>query len=441
MFEMSRTARDTYLEKLFYQRLGFLGSVLNSRVMGGPLPTMIRAFLSILSDAIEEIKSLFLAYDVINGTGAAADQARGFFKRPRLLAARSEQVFTVLRKTASTPLVVPIDATVQTGVLQSGKAYSYSIESGDDTTLPIGTFYELVTFSSIETGAVTAISTIQELQLVSGLSDCFVVSGAWDKSSADPLSTFDPATQTFDAWLIANQDHFTSMFRLQGRDDETDEAHLARCLARWDEQAAGATSASYEGMTLNYTDPVSGNAPVALAKVTLNQVFNSAISKAPALQPLINGQEYVMGVEIAVAFRDGIFPAPADLQKIADSLLPKKAHTDRIWLRGPNLVSAGAGTCTVTVRGPASLQPALHKLVASFFVYDTDYIANYQGLGSTIYMSEIVTAVKNFSTEILDAKVAFVLAGKVSAGGDIVLDAFDQIDMSTPSTGVVVTIL
>lgn len=438
MFEMDRDTRDSWLQKLFYARLSALGSSLNSKVTGGPLLTLILAFVWAISDAVDEVLALLLLFNPSTATGPAADQALAFFERPRLLAVESEQVFTILRADAASPLVVSDGATIQCAMLQSGKTFTYTVQPGEGVTIPAGTFYAKVVFKSAEKGLATALIAPQSMDQISGFSaTCFVVAGAWDDSSSNPLSTM---TDTFDAWLTTNLTHFGMSFRVQGRDDESDDAWRARCFARWDELSTGSTAAAYESWARSYVDPASGNAPVALAKVTQNQVFHSASCYDPVLQPLIDGQEYIMGVEVAVAFQEGAIPAPADLTAIADYLLPQIPQTDKVWVRGPNQVVAGAGTCVLTVRGSSALQSDIHDLVASFFVYDATRPANYQGLGATIYQSEVIQAVKNLSAEILDVKVAFTLAGKV-VSGDIVLDPFDQIQMASPDTAIVVTVV
>lgn len=439
MFEMNRDNRDNWLIQLFYSRMASLGSLLNSRINGGPFPTLIRAFVGILSDAVEECISLFSMYSPNTTSGVAAAQVLGFFERPQLLAVETEQVFTVIRPVATGPFLLPAGASIQTGMLQSGKAYSFSIQAADATTLADGVYYAKVVFKSAEKGLATAVTTPQVMQQISGFpGPCYVLAGSWDDSAVNPL--VDIGTSTIDEWLAAHLSHFGISYRVQGRDDEDVDTWRARCFARWDEQSTGATAGAYESWARSYLDPVTGNAPVALARVTKNQVFHAASCSAPVDQPLIDGQEYVMGVEVAIALAAGAIPAPADRLAVANALFPLKAQTDKVWVRGPNPVPAGPGTCTILLRAPTSFQAQVHEVAASFFVYSATYPDNYQGLGSTIYQSELIQALKNLSSLIEDVKVTFTLSGKV-VDGDIVLDAYDQIQMADLTTAITVTVL
>ena len=60
MVELDRTARDTQFFNRFYFRLSLLGSPLNSRVRGGALASLVSAFIAMVSDAIEDVKELFV---------------------------------------------------------------------------------------------------------------------------------------------------------------------------------------------------------------------------------------------------------------------------------------------------------------------------------------------------------------------------------------------
>ena len=439
MIELDRPTRDAALTTRAYTRLLALGSVLNAKIQGGPVYTLIASFVAMISDAYEEVITLLAGYNPMTATGASQDQVLGFFELPRLQPTRAQQTFTILRTDATAALVVPVDAAIQTALRESGKTYSYKVLVPDATTIPIGTYFQAVVFEATEAGLVTSLSVAQVMQVVSGISGVQVVAGLYDGSSSNPLSTL--GSGTMDAWLAANASHFTLPFRVQGRDLESDDAFRARCLARWDEQAVGATAASYEAWAADYVDPLTGNSPVSIARVSDNQVFSASTNVAPAIQPLVNGQQYVMGVEVAVAFRSGAAPATADLQGIADYIVTKIPHTDKVWLRGPNMVTAGAGAVAIQLRGSASIQTLAAQVATSFFIYDGAYPQNYQGLGSTIYQSEIIRALMDLSPSIEDVRVVFTLSGKVDIAGDIVLLAFDQIAMPTPSTSVVVTVV
>lgn len=434
MLEMKRDTRDTYLERVLYARISSLGSKLNSKVAGGPFYTMIRAFIGMLSDLAGEIADVFAAYDPMNSTGPAQKEALAFFGLEWLRAAATEQTFTIFRESASGTFNIPVDATVQTGVDPAGKTYSYKIASGDESLMPGGVFFATVTMSSVETGLVTALTTPRVMQLVSGLDTCVVIAGTY--TGGPPVGL---TPETASTWLLSNESFFEMEFRIQGRDDESDDSYRERCLARWDEVSSGSTAASYESWARSFKQ-ANGNAPVSLARVSSNQVFNSTVSQAPTLQPLINGQEYIMGVEVVVAFSAGNTIAPSDLKEVADALYLEKPHTDKVWVRGPTDVPAGAGAVLVTIRAPAALQAKVLALVSSFFIFDPELPGNYQGLGATIYKSEIIAAVKAFSTEIEDVKVDFDLAGKLDPDGNIALLPFDQITFADPMSAIMVVV-
>ena len=437
MIELDRTTRDQTLLSQLYLRLLALGSRLNSKIKGGPLYTILSACMSMISDAYDEIVALLAAYSPGTSTGAAQDQALGFFELPRFQAQQSEQTFTLMRTDASAALVIAAGASIQTGQLESGKTYTYSVLLGDAVTMPIGTYFLPVVFQSIESGSVTALTVPQTMQVVSGLPGISAVAGLYDGTLANPLSTM---TGTLDAWLLANIIHFTMPSRVEGRDKELDDVWRARCFARWASLAVGSTDHSYETWARDFVDPDTGNSPVAVASVSTNQTFSASVGVAPAAQPLVDGFTYVMGVEVAIAFQSGLVPAAPDLQKIADYLAPLIPHTDKVWVRPPNIVTAGAGSVAVTISGPASFLADATAIVESFFIYDGARPGNYQGLGATIYQSSIIQALRDLSPLILDVKVVFTLAGKV-VGGDIVLAAFDQISMPTPSTAITFTVV
>lgn len=435
MLEMKRDTRDTYLERVLYARLSVLGSKLNSKIGGGPLSTLVKSFVAALSDLVGEIADIFAAYDPLTSTGAAQKQALGFFGREWIRAAATEQTFTIFRSANAGTFNIPVDATVQTGVNPAGKTYSYKVATGDESTIDPGGYFTTVTLSSVETGLVTALTTPSLMQLVSGLDTCVVIAGTY--SGPIPVGL---TPETAVTWLLSNESYFQMEFRVQGRDDESDADYRARCLSRWDEQSSGSTAASYESWARSFKQP-NGNAPVSLARVSSNQVFNASISQAPTLQPLVDAQEYVMGVEVVVAFTAGNVIAPSDLKEVADALYPQKPHTDKVWVRGPQGVPAGAGAVAVVMRGPAALQGKVLALVSSFFIYDPDLAGNYQGLGSTIYKSEIIAVVKSFSTDIEDVKVTFTLAGKLDPDGNVALQPFDQITFADPMSAIIVTVL
>lgn len=443
MIEFDRTTRDAVLMNSMYQRLLALGSKLNSRLAGGPVFTLISAFVAAVSDICEEIASLFYAYNPLTAVGSAQDQVLGFFELPRLQPTRAEQTFTFMRTVATAALTIPFGAAIQTGLRESGKTYSYKVvRLPDAVTMPIGVYFVSVTLQSTEIGLVTSLVTPQVMQVVSGVSGVQVVAGLWDASSLNPLATL--GTDTMDVWLSKNAQHFSMSFRVQGRDIEGPVEFRARCFARWDEQSVGSTSGAYESWAKGYVDAATGNKPVTSARVTTNQVFVAAINTHPTSQPLVDGATYVMGVEVAVASPSQAFWALPDLQAIADHIVLEIPHTDKVWVRGPNLVVADAvgmyATCAITLRGGAAWQAEAHAVAQSFFLFDATRASNYRGLGSTIYASDIVQSLRDLSSDIEDVKVVFTLAGKV-VNGDIVLAPFDQLTMVTPSTAITVVVV
>lgn len=438
MIQLDRTSRDQALLSQLYLRLLSLGSALNSKIKGGPLYTLLSAFLSIMSDAYEEVISLLATFSPTTATGSAQDQVLAFFELPRFQAQQSEQTFTILRTDATAALVVAAGATIQTGLRESGKTYAYKVLDEDALTIPAGAYFQSLTFQSIETGAVTALTLPQVMQVVSGLPGVSVVAGRYDGSTSNPLAGM---TGTLDQWLSANTVHFTTPARVEGRDKELDDAFRARCFGRWATMAVGSTAASYVAWAEEYVDPITGDAPVAVAQVSTNQTFSSSDSVAPTDQPLVDGFTYVMGVEVAVAFGSGVIPAPEDLQRIADFIWPKIPHTDKVWVRPPDVVDALAGAVAVSFSGPASLLDEARVIIQAFFVYDAARPSLYQGLGATIYKSAVIQALRNLSPQVVDVKVAFTLAGKVSVDGDIILEAFEQISMADPLAAITFTIV
>lgn len=148
-----------------------------------------------------------------------------------------------------------------------------------------------------------------------------------------------------------------------------------------------------------------------------------------------------MAVEIAIALRSGVPPTEEIRLAIATDMLPKMPHTDIVWLRGPNIVTLGAGSVAITYKGPASREEEVRVVAQSFFILDDAYLSNYQGLGAEIYKAELIHAIKQIDPLIENVKVIFTAAGKVDSDGDLILDDFDQCYMPTPETAIVVTIV
>ena len=445
MLELDRTVRDTKLFNLFYARLQLLGSNLNSRVRGGPLFTIVSALVAMVSDAMEEVAQLYHKLNPATTSGDFQDEVLGFFERPRYQATACEQTFTLLRKAvdASSPVVVPLGAAIQTSVQQDGQVRSYTITAAaDSATMGIGQWILPLVFKASDPGALSVISSAQLMEIASGFSGVQVISGRWIGAAGDPLLTLgDVGSETIEKWLINNAQFFEQNYRVMGRDKESDPDHYERCIERWSEQSVGSTDLAYESWAKNYVDPVTGSTPFAAAKVTTNQTFSSVLGKHPTLQPLQNAFTYFMGVEVAVALTSGTVPSPSQLQALADYLFTTKPHTDKVWVRGPNQIlvaSTDPVLCAVTYKGPVAMQSQIFDLVLSFFLYDSTRASNYRGLGGAIYKSDLVYAIRALSPEIYDVHIAFILAGKLDAQGDIKLVEFDQIIVQVPTASVTV---
>lgn len=435
------TERKETLVNQFFTRLKSLGSKLNCRLEGDPFFTLVKAWAWMLSDAWDDLLAVLNAYSPLTGSGAALRETLGFFELEPLLAKSSQQTFTIFRKDATATKTIPTGAAIQTKQSVLGRVRTYKLKT-EGLTMAVGQYFAELTFEAVETGLVTSITTPQEMEVVSSIAGCYVAAGSYRGVATNPLSAM---TGTFSDWLADNVADVRIVFLVEGRDDETDDEYRARCFARWDEQAAGATAASYESWAKNYVDPVTGDSPVVDAKVTTNQVFNSTVSVGPTQRasggPLSNGQEYVMAVEIAIALRSGVPPTEEIRLAIATDMLPKMPHTDIVWLRGPNIVTLGAGSVAITYKGPASREEEVRVVAQSFFVLDDAYPDNYQGLGAEIYKAELIHAIKQIDPLIENVKVIFTAAGKVDSDGDLILDDFDQCYMATPETAIVVTIV
>lgn len=435
MLDRDRGIRDRDLVNMFYLRLAGLGSSLNSRISGGPLYTLILAFITMVSDAFDDCLALFQSYSPSTSTGAIQKQVLGFFGLTPFASTSCAQTFTVIRSDASSPLVIPDGAVIQTQMDSSGKVRSYRVQVGDGITIAAGTYFAHVIFQALEVGSKTTISTPMQMQIASGVSGSgvYVFSGRLDTLVSNPLSTLSP-TYSIASWLIDSASSFSMASRLLGRDPETDTEYYQRCISRWDEQAVGSTAASYEAWAMSYLDLLTGNSPVVAAKVTGNQIFSLGCV-APSSQYLLINQEYIMGVEVAVAFRNTV-ASPSDLSLIANHLMMTRPHTDRVWVRPINPVFANLGFCSIVMKGPASFVDQVFILVSSFFVYNSDHASNYQGLGSQIYKAEIIYAIKQLSPLIENVKVVFVLPGRLTSDGDIDLLPYDQIVMASPSSSI-----
>lgn len=446
MLELDRTVRDTNLFNLFYARLASLGSKLNSRVRPGPLFSLISAFVAMVSDAMEEVADLWAQFNPATATGAAQDVVLGFFERPRYQSAACEQTFTILRTVldSTSPVVIPLGAAIQTSMQQDGSVRSYSIaNAGDSLIMAAGVNVVTTTFTAVEPGALGVISAAQLMEISSGFSGPYVIAGRWT-GDANPLVTLGTAgNETIEKWLINNAASFEQVFRVVGRDQESDSDFYARCTDRWSEQSSGSTDKSYESWAKNYIDPLTGSAPFASARVTANQLYNAGVGVAPASQPLINGFTYFMGVEVAVAMVSGTIPTDSQLQKLSDYLVTKKPHTDKVWTRGPNQIVLTSGSpvlCSISYKGPASFQSEVFDIALSYFRYDAGRSSNYRGLGGSIYVSDLVHAIRSVSSEIYDVHVTLALAGKLTAQGDIQLAPFDQIVLNAPTSSIVVAV-
>lgn len=444
MLELDRSARDSQMFNRFYFRLGLLGSALNSRIRGGPLATLVSAFVAMISDVAEEIQELYVQTNPATSTNPdLQDQALGFFERERYRVTPCEQTFTLLRPLASAgaSVLVPSGAAIQTAVQQDGKTRSYTIsQASDGGVLDLGETHKAFVFKATEPGSIGVIPAAQLMEIASGFSGPYVVAGRWTGPD-DPLSTLGTTgNETIEKWLINNAPQFEQVYRVLGRDQESTEDFYARCVSRWTEQSVGSTAAAYESWVTSYVDPATGASPFSAARVTNLQTFFVAMSVAPANQITYNNTTYFTGVEVAVALSSGATPDNALLQALADYLYLKKPHTDKVWVRPPTpvVVAAGSILCEVSYKGPASYQAAIHALVLSFFRYDASAPSNYRGLGSSIYQSDIVHAIRLLSSEIIDVHVTFTLPGRVDAAGDIDIMAFEQIQIDQPTTAIVV---
>lgn len=440
MFIADPTSRQNTLVNTFYDRLRTLSAgatnVLNSRIPGSAFFTMVQAFARMISDAWDDLVQILTAYNPLTAVGAAQDQALAFFERPRLLACECSMSFTVMRKVATEALVVPAGATLQTKMDATGRVRSYTLLEG--FTIPIGEFYGVGTFKSVEVGLVTTLVSPQEMQVISGVSGAYVVAGVWGGVD-DPLATW--LTGAFDAWITANGDDFRMVYAVQGRDDEEDEVWRARCFARWDELAVGATAAAYESWAMSYLS-AEGDSPVSFAKVTENQLFDSAVSTAAPGQryDIQDGQLYVMGVEVAIALRSGAIPSPELLVAIGASMLPKMPHTDVVWCRVPNQVPMGTASVAIAYKGPSNLMAQIRAVAQAFFVYDDARPTSIQSLGAQVFKAELIHAIMSIDTRIENVKVVFDVSGKINSDGDLILDAFDQLYMASPSTAITISL-
>lgn len=435
MFIADPEARQTSLVNTFYDRLRTLSAgatkVLNSRIPGSPFFTMVQAFARMVSDAWDDLVQIVKAYSPLTAT---TEEPLAFFERPRFQPSECSMSFTLMRKTATDPFVVPAGATLQTMVDAAGRVRSYVLLEG--FTIPAGAFYGTGTFKSVETGLATTLISPQPMDVISGASGFQAVAGVWGGVD-DPLATW--TSGSFDAWVTANASSIRIVHAIQGRDLEDFEIWRARCFARWDELSAGATAAAYESWAASYTSPA-GDSPVALAKVTQNQVFDNAVSRAAPGQryEIADGQEYVMGVEVAIALRSGAIPSWELLEAIGASMLPKMPHTDVVWCRIPNQVEMGPGSVAITYKGPANLQAQVRAVVQAFFVYDEARPGSIQMLGAQVFKAELIHAVMLIDSRIENVKVVFTAPGKVNVDGDIILDAFDQLYMPTPATAITI---
>ena len=439
MFSFDESIRKSELTDSFYARLKSLSvgavNVLTSRIPGDPFYTTVQAFVQMVSDAWGNLLSLLTVYDP-NTT--QVEDSLGFFERPRLLACECTMSFSIFRADATAALVVPLGATIQTPVDTLGRTRSFKLLTG--FTIPAGVYVASALFQSNEKGLATTLISPQPMDAVSGLSGLLVASGVW----AGVDNPFDGvAPSGWASWVVSHATSFTMSWAVQGRDDEDFEAWRARCFSRWDEQSTGSTASAYESWARSYTSP-EGDSPVSMARVTENQVFASALCIAPAGQRVsfYDGQEYIMGVEVAIALRSGAIPSDDLLTSIGESMLPLKPHTDVLWLRKPTRVDLLANGVVVTFRGLASYMAQVRKVVESFFVLDDDLPGNMSSLGSTIHMSDVIHAVKAIDpVRIDDVKVVFTVAGKV-VNGDIVLAPMDQLVLGTGVTiGTAVSII
>ena len=420
----------------FYARLTTLSAgasnPLNSRIPGSGFFTTVQAFVRMVSDAWNNLLELLTVYDPNTTT---VEDSLSFFERPRLQPSTCTMSFTLIRPDATAAIIVPANATIQTPPDLMGRTRSYKAVAG--FTIPAGAYYGVGSFVSTEASLAATLTSPQAMESVSGLSGLSVVAGVW-KGGDNPFSDVTPAggaPSSLPSWVASHATSFTMSWAVQGRDDEDFETWRARCFSRWDEQSTGSTASAYESWARSYTSP-EGDSPVSMARVTENQVFASALCIAPAGQRVsfYDGQEYIMGVEVAIALRSGAIPSDDLLTSIGEFMLPLKPHTDVLWLRKPTRVDLLANGVVVTFRGLASYMAQVRKVVESFFVLDDDLPGNMSSLGSTIHMSDVIHAVKAIDpVRIDDVKVAFTVAGKV-VNGDIVLAPMDQLVLGADIT-------
>ena len=425
VFSFDEITRRSELLDTFYARLTTLSSgasnPLNSRIPGSPFFTTVQAFVRMVSDAWNNLLELLTVYDPNTTT---VEDSLSFFERPRLQPSTCTMSFTLIRPDATAAIIVPANAMIQTPPDLMGRTRSYKAVAG--FTIPAGSYYGVGSFESTEASLAATLTAPQAMESVSGVSGLSVVAGVW-KGAANPFGGTAPSSLA--SWVATNAASFTMSWQVQGRDLEGFEQWRARCFARWDEQSTGSTAAAYESWARSYASD-DGDSPVSVARVTQNQVFDEAVSVAAPGQriEIADGQEYIMGVEVAIALRSGAIPSNELLAEIGTSMLPLIPHTDVLWLRKPNRVNLIAGSVTVNFLGLASYLPQATQLVRSFFIYDEAYPGNLSSLGGTIHMADIIHAVKALDpVRIDDVKVTFVLVDKVDPDGNLVLDDFDQL--------------
>lgn len=433
MYSSDVSVRKRSLVEQFYTNLKTLSagapaaSVLNSRIPGSPFFTTVLAFVAMVSDAWDILLSLLKAYDPVDSEEDAAEQSLAFFELERKRPTSCEQVFTIFRTNAEAEQVVAVGATIQTLIAPSGVVRSYKLVEG--FTFPAGVYVHRATFKAVDVGLATTITSPQAMETVSGLSGLSVAAGSfWMGQEDNPIGT----VTDFPVWVIsaAGSGSFTMIYSVQGIDLETIPEYRARCFARWSEMSTGSTAAAYEAWARNYISD-SSDSPVAIARVTGNQVYDADVSTWIPGQRFdeINGQEYIVGVEVAIALRTGVAPSEDLLLAIGASMLPKMPQNDVLWLRGPNMVDMAAGAVAVTYKGPSSLLATVTAVVRSFFFYDEAYKGNIAFMGSQIDKADIIHAVKSIDPRVDNVKVTFTIPGKID-DGDIVLEPFDQLRLA-----------
>jgi len=431
--------RDSISQSI-YSRLSSLGSKLNSRIPGGPLSTLISAFVQILSDAWEDLLGLLADYSPLTATGAAQKQVLGFFGFTPFEAKASRQRFAIFRSTAAIPFVVSTGATIQTQQLPSGKIYTYKLV-GDGFTIPAGEYFVNADFECVQTGLATTLIGPQPMDIVSGFAGAYVSAGSYI-GSLNPLATMNA---TFGQWVSGNAVNFEMDVTIQGRDAETDAEFFDRCVSRWSEQSTGSTAKAYESWIEGFVS-ADGSTPVLRARVTDNQIFDPSVSTWPSTQRPTTpaaAQEFIMGVEVAVALRSGLAPTPSFFQELGVYMLPLIPHTDKVWFRPPNMLAMGSGSVSITMKGGASYAAMAKEIARSFFVYDEALKNNYSGLGETIYKSDLIHAIRSLSPAILDVKVVFTppSTANLDVDGNLALDYFDQVSMPSPDEAITVAVL